>query len=67
MIQSFQKFSQSRPAKIFLAIVALSFVAFFGEGIGFNPVTPMLWLQKLEVRRLAGTNLLKKYNSKPNV
>jgi peptidyl-prolyl cis-trans isomerase D len=30
MIQSFQKFSQSRVAKIFLAILALSFVAFFG-------------------------------------
>lgn len=32
MIQAFQKFSQSRIAKIFLAIVALSFVAFFGGG-----------------------------------
>ena len=31
MIQTLQKFSQSRIAKIFLAIVALSFVAFFGS------------------------------------
>lgn len=30
MIQAFQKFSQSRVAKVFLAIVALSFVAFGG-------------------------------------
>lgn len=37
MIQSFQKFSQSRVAKIFLAIVALSFVAFFGGGNFFRP------------------------------
>jgi peptidyl-prolyl cis-trans isomerase D len=31
MIQAFQKFSQSRIAKIFLAIVALSFIAFGGS------------------------------------
>lgn len=40
MIQSFQKFSQSRIAKIFLAIVALSFVAFFGGGSWFRPHDP---------------------------
>src|SRR5438445_483714 len=31
MIQAFQKFSQSRIAKVFLAIVALSFIAFGGS------------------------------------
>lgn len=40
MIQSFQKFSQSRVAKVFLAIVALSFVAFFGGGSWFRPHDP---------------------------
>ena len=40
MIQAFQKFSQSRVAKIFLAIVALSFVAFFGGGSWFQPHDP---------------------------
>lgn len=40
MIQAFQKFSQSRVAKIFLAIVALSFVAFFGGGSWFRPHDP---------------------------
>lgn len=40
MIQAFQKFSQSRIAKIFLAIVALSFVAFFGGGSWFRPHDP---------------------------
>ncbi len=40
MIQAFQKFSQSRGAKIFLAIVALSFMAFFGGGNWFRPHDP---------------------------
>lgn len=40
MIQAFQKFSQSRVAKIFLAVVALSFVAFFGGGSWFRPHDP---------------------------
>jgi len=40
MIQAFQKFSQSRFAKIFLAIVALSFMAFFGGGNWFRPHDP---------------------------
>lgn len=40
MIQSFQKFSQSRIAKVFLAVVALSFVAFFGGGNFFRPHDP---------------------------
>lgn len=40
MIQAFQKFSQSRVAKVFLAIVALSFVAFFGGGNWFRPHDP---------------------------
>lgn len=40
MIQSFQKFSQSRVAKVFLAIVALSFMAFFGGGSWFRPHDP---------------------------
>ncbi|MBS0272384.1 MAG: SurA N-terminal domain-containing protein [Proteobacteria bacterium] len=40
MIQSFQKFSQSRVAKIFLAVVALSFMAFFGGGSWFRPHDP---------------------------
>ncbi len=40
MIQSFQKFSQSRIAKVFLAVVALSFVAFFGGGSWFRPHDP---------------------------
>jgi hypothetical protein len=33
MIQAFQKFSQSRVAKIFLAIVALSFIVFGGSSM----------------------------------
>ncbi len=40
MIQAFQKFSQSRAAKVFLAIVALSFMAFFGGGSWFRPHDP---------------------------
>ncbi len=40
MIQSLQKFSQSKIAKIFLAVVALSFVAFFGGGNFFRPHDP---------------------------
>ncbi|MBI2706864.1 MAG: SurA N-terminal domain-containing protein [Proteobacteria bacterium] len=40
MIQAFQKFSQSRVAKVFLAIVALSFMAFFGGGSWFRPHDP---------------------------
>jgi peptidyl-prolyl cis-trans isomerase D len=40
MIQAFQKFSQSRVAKVFLAIVALSFIAFFGGGSWFRPHDP---------------------------
>ena len=40
MIQAFQKFSQSRVAKVFLAIVALSFVAFFGGGSWFRCHNP---------------------------
>ncbi|MBA3814058.1 MAG: SurA N-terminal domain-containing protein [Alphaproteobacteria bacterium] len=40
MIQAFQKFSQSRIAKVFLAIVALSFIAFFGGGNFFRPHDP---------------------------
>ncbi len=40
MIQAFQKFSQSKVARIFLAIVALSFVAFFGGGKIFQPHDP---------------------------
>jgi len=40
MIQSLQRFSQSRVAKVFLAIVALSFVAFFGGGNFFTPHDP---------------------------
>lgn len=40
MIQNLQKFSQSRLAKFFLAIVALSFVAFFGGGDWFRPHDP---------------------------
>ncbi len=36
MIQSLQKFSQSRVAKVFLALVALSFVAFFGGSNWFQ-------------------------------
>lgn len=36
MIQTFQKFSQSRIAKVFLAIVALSFMVFFGGNSWFN-------------------------------
>ncbi|HUX78744.1 MAG TPA: SurA N-terminal domain-containing protein [Alphaproteobacteria bacterium] len=40
MIQAFQKFSESRVAKVFLAIVALSFVAFFGGGSWFRPHDP---------------------------
>jgi peptidyl-prolyl cis-trans isomerase D len=40
MIQSLQKFSQSRIAKVFLAIVALSFLAFFGGGNWFRPHDP---------------------------
>ncbi len=40
MIQAFQKFSQSRFAKVFLAIVALSFMAFFGGGSWFRPHDP---------------------------
>jgi peptidyl-prolyl cis-trans isomerase D len=36
MIQSFNKFSQSRLAKVFLAIVALSFIVFFGGGSWFR-------------------------------
>ncbi len=40
MIQSLQRFSQSRIAKVFLAIVALSFVAFFGGGSWFRPHDP---------------------------
>lgn len=41
MIQAFQKFSQSRVAKVFLAVVALSFVAFFGGGSWFRPHDPL--------------------------
>jgi peptidyl-prolyl cis-trans isomerase D len=40
MIQAFQKFSQSRVAKVFLAIVALSFVAFFGGSNWFRGHNP---------------------------
>lgn len=40
MIQSFQKFSQSRIAKVFLGIVALSFLAFFGNGSWFRSHDP---------------------------
>ncbi|MBX9621785.1 MAG: SurA N-terminal domain-containing protein [Alphaproteobacteria bacterium] len=40
MIQAFQKFSQSRVAKVFLAIVALSFMTFFGGGSWFRPHDP---------------------------
>ncbi|OJW51485.1 MAG: hypothetical protein BGO67_07015 [Alphaproteobacteria bacterium 41-28] len=40
MIQAFQKFSQSRVAKVFLAIVALSFVAFFGGSSWFRGHSP---------------------------
>lgn len=40
MIQAFQKFSQSRIAKVFLAIVALSFMVFFGGGSWFRPHDP---------------------------
>lgn len=40
MIQDLQKFSQSRIAKVFLAIVALSFVAFFGGSNWFRPHDP---------------------------
>ena len=40
MIQQLQKFSQSRIAKVFLAIVALSFIAFFGGGSWFRPHDP---------------------------
>lgn len=40
MIQALQKFSQSRIAKVFLAIVALSFMAFFGGGNWFRPHDP---------------------------
>ncbi len=40
MIQELQKFSQSRIAKVFLAIVALSFIAFFGGGSWFRPHDP---------------------------
>lgn len=40
MIQSFQKFSQSRIAKVFLAIVALSFMVFFGGGSWFRQNDP---------------------------
>jgi parvulin-like peptidyl-prolyl isomerase len=40
MIQAFQRFSQSRVAKVFLAIVALSFMAFFGGGSWFRPHDP---------------------------
>lgn len=40
MIQALQKFSQSRPAKIFLAIVALSFLTFFGGSSWFRPHDP---------------------------
>lgn len=40
MIQAIQRFSQSKPAKIFLAIVALSFIAFFGGGNWFRPKDP---------------------------
>src|SRR3990167_8801002 len=40
MIQAFQKFSQSRIAKVFLAVVALSFMAFFGGGSWFRPHDP---------------------------
>lgn len=40
MIQSFQKFSQSRVAKVFLAIVALSFMVFFGGNSWFRQHDP---------------------------
>jgi len=40
MIQAFQKFSQSRIAKVFLAVVALSFIAFFGGGSWFRSHNP---------------------------
>lgn len=40
MIQAFQKFSQSRVAKVFLAVVALSFMVFFGGGNWFRPRDP---------------------------
>lgn len=40
MIQAFHKFSQSRVAKIFLAILALSFMAFFGGGSWFQSRDP---------------------------
>ncbi len=40
MIQALQKFSQSRVAKVFLAILALSFIAFFGGGSWFRPHDP---------------------------
>ncbi len=40
MIQALQKFSQSRVAKIFLGLVALSFVLFFGGGNFFRPHDP---------------------------
>lgn len=40
MIQAFQRFSQSRVAKVFLTIVALSFMAFFGGGSWFRPHDP---------------------------
>ncbi len=40
MIQALQRFSQSRTAKVFLAIVALSFMAFFGGGSWFRPHDP---------------------------
>lgn len=40
MIQALQKFSQSRTAKIFLGLVALSFILFFGGGNFFQPRDP---------------------------
>jgi peptidyl-prolyl cis-trans isomerase D len=40
MIQSFQKFSQSRVAIVFLAIVALSFMVFFGGNSWFSQRDP---------------------------
>jgi len=47
MIQALQKFSQSRVAKIFLAIVALSFVVFFGGGSWFQRHDPNAFVAEI--------------------
>lgn len=64
MIQSLQKFSQSRIAKVFLAIVALSFLAFFGGGNWFRPHDPnavVATVGNLQISRMEFSEKLQQY------